>query len=278
MAKNMERHRAPSPPSLDDLPLVNASGQVAGWLEHYWAKLRLPAAEARHLAVTDDRGEFHRWTGRRLNPLALGCYCYLPNAGGEPDFLTDGEAERATLTAPAAAPARVQLALPGFDEFAPPSPVAARAATATDHRHLIFVEPGLLPLGIEVTVAHELIHLADRVSGNPRKHRCHGYDSISVDEAAITERDPELLRALLREETVRREDALRQARPYRYLYVCPSCGKEYPRVKRYTKPVSCGRCDKRYNAAFVLQLKSLLGSGYRPPREDNGEPRYDFDG
>lgn len=279
MAKKTELYRAPNPPSLDELPLVSASGQVATWLEHYWNKLRLPAAEARRLAVTDDRGEFHRWTGRRLNPLALGCYCYLPSAGrGEPDFLTDGEAERATLTAPAAAPGRLQLALPGFDESAPLSLVSDHAQPATDYRHLIFVEPGLLPLGIEVTVAHELIHLADRVSGNPRKHRCHGYDSISVDEAAITERDPELLRALLREETVRREDALRQARPYRYLYACPSCGKEYPRVKRYSKPVSCGRCDKRYNAAFVLQLKSLLGSGYRPPREDDGEPRYDFDG
>jgi len=60
--------------------------------------------------------------------------------------------------------------------------------------------------------------------------------------------------------------------------VCPSCGKEYPRVKRYTKPVSCGRCDARYNPAFALHLKTLLGTGYRPPRDDEGEPRHSFDG
>ena len=266
------RYRSPNPPALEQLPLVNASTDVAQWLEHYWQKLHLPAVEARRLAVTDDRQEFHHWTGRRLNPLALGCYCYLPNASeGDGILISDAEAERATLTAPAA-PRRVQLALPGFAESIQADdtaqPLTPPVTPATDYRHLIFVEPGLLPLGIEVTVAHELIHLADRVANNPRKHRCHGYDSISVDEASVTGRDPELLRAQLREETTRREEALRRARPYRYLYVCPSCGKEYPRVLKYKHPVSCGRCDKRYNAAFILKLGALLPLGYQPRAED----------
>jgi hypothetical protein len=271
MTKKTKRYGSPKPPSLDLLPLVNADGGVARWLEHYWRELRLPAAEARRLAVTDDRHEFYRWTGRRLNALALGCYCYLPDAAqGDGILLSDAEAERATLTAPAAVPARLQPALPGFADDLPEvdanqPTVSAHTAPASDYRHLIFVEPDLLPLGIEVTVAHELIHLADRVSGNPRKHRCHGYDSISVDEAAVTGRDPELLRALLREETARREEALRRVRPYRYLYACPSCGKEYPRVIKYKNPVSCGRCDRTYNAAFILQLKALLPAGYQPP-------------
>ena len=270
MARRITRYRPPQAPELNELPLVNAGTEVARWLDHYWRKLKVPASEARRLAITDDRAEFARWTGRRLNPLALGCYCYLPSA--HPD-LEDGASASASaahasanLTAPATAPERVQLALPGFGDAVWPDPTGLAAdgdsSAPTDYRHLIFVEPDLLPLGIEVTVAHELIHLSDRVQGNPRKHHCHGYDSISVDEAAITGRDPELLRELLREETARREAALRQLRPYRYLYACPHCGKEYPRVRRYARPVSCGRCDRQYNPAFLLQLKDVPDGDY----------------
>ena len=291
MTKRIHRHRAPEPPALDQLPAVNANHEVAQWLEHYWRALHVPASEAQRLAVTDDRQEFHRWTGRRLNPLALGCYCYLPDAtisaGAPYDALDDHAPMAANRAASPTAPvarSQGQLALPGFDATdlldtrrLPISDEDTLAALAGlpiddadqpdhphggarphgDYRHLIFIEPDLLPLGIEVTVAHELIHLSDRVQGNPRKHRCHGYDSISVDEAAITGRDPELLRAQLREETTRREEALRRARPYRYIYVCPSCHREYPRVKRYARPVSCGRCDQRYNPAFLLEPRPL---------------------
>lgn len=264
MAKKSDRYRPPNAPSLVELPLIHASAEAAQWLDHYWHKLKLPASEARRLAMTEDRQEFARWTGRRLNPLALGCYCYLPNAHPETVTLAASEAA-ATLTAPTRIRDRVQLALPGFAESELPLPTTEDAPAidgeSADYRHLIFIEPDLLPLGIEVTVAHELIHLSDRVHGTPRKHRCHGYDSISVDEAAITGRDPELLRGLLREETARREAALRQLRPYRYVYACPNCGKEYPRVRRYARSVSCGRCDHQYNPAFLLQLKDMLPSG-----------------
>lgn len=271
MSKKRERYRPPNPPSLDEMPLINASEDVARWLDHYWRTLRLPAAEARRLGVTDDRQEFARWTGRRLNPLALGCYCFLPDANsGSGDTLNAAETTSATLTAPAGTVNRLQLTLPGFADFATESLLPLEtsdegACATTDYRHLIFVEPDLLPLGIEVTVAHELIHLSDRAQGNPRKHRCHGFDSISVDEAAITGRDPELLRALLREETARRESVLRELRPYRYVYACPSCGKEYLRVKRYARPVSCGRCDRHYNPAFLLVLKQTLTPSERVP-------------
>src|SRR6185437_2219334 len=66
------------PPSTRALPLINAKEDVRQWLDHYWAKLGLPPHEQQRLAMTQDRAEFARWTGRRLNPLALGCYCYLP--------------------------------------------------------------------------------------------------------------------------------------------------------------------------------------------------------
>ncbi|MEO7001616.1 MAG: hypothetical protein ABI068_07420 [Ktedonobacterales bacterium] len=262
MSRKIIRFRPSQPPSVDQLPLVNADPEVAHWLDHYWRKLKLPPDQAHYLAVTDDRQEFARWTGRRLNPMALGCYCYLPiqqdaNESDAPHF-----ANAATLTAPTGARRR-QLALPGFEAEEcdmvayPPDDADDAPLAPSDFRHLIFVEPELLPEGIEVTVAHELIHLADRVQGRPRKHHCHGHDAISVDEAAITERDPDWLRELLAEETRRREGALRKARPYKYIYDCPNCRKEYPRVKRYARSVSCGHCDSHFNPAFVLRMRLI---------------------
>ncbi len=270
MSRKISRFLPPQPPSVDQLPLINAGVYAAQWLDHYWRKLGLPVEQANYLAVTDDRREFARWTGRRLNTMALGCYCFLPlvheddEQSGQPDFSL-----AANLTGPANAPTRAQPTLPGFsDETESDDPDDSLAEVYAnversqqtpqgDYRHLIFVEPGLLPEGIEVTIAHELIHLADRVSGHPRKHHCHGHDSISMDEAAITGRDPEWLRELLAEETRRREEAVRVARPYKYVYLCPNCGKEYPRVRRYSRAVSCGHCDQRFNLAFLLQLRPL---------------------
>jgi NADH pyrophosphatase NudC (nudix superfamily) len=124
------------------------------------------------------------------------------------------------------------------------------------HRHLIFIEPDMQPKSIEVTTAHELIHLADRVNGTPRRHRHHGYDSIASDEAAITGYGLEELRALLHEESSRREEARRAVRPIRYLYQCPNCGKKYPRTRKYSQAVSCSSCDKSYNPRFKLLLAS----------------------
>ncbi len=243
------------PPAWHTLPFVNANDDVCQWLEHYWAKLGLPAHERTRVALTQDRREFARWTGRRLNPLALGCYCYLPPTHSEAPSTTLAYAASEALTMPA--------------EMAPgtlgPSGVVDRSlitkSRATSrHRHLIFVESDLLPLGVEVTVAHELIHLADRVAGHPRRHHCHGYDAIAADEAAVTGYDPDLLRQLLRDETTRREGVLRSSRPIRYIYVCPRCGKEYPRVRRYSRPVSCGTCDRSYNPDYLLILQSSPSS------------------
>jgi hypothetical protein len=261
MSRKVTRFLPPQPPTSDQLPLVNASPNVARWLEHYWRKLNLPVVQTYFLALTDSRSEFARWTGRRLNSMALGCYCYLPldvDENGRGETITS-----ATLTAPVSQPTRLQLMLPGFAEVGLTlvenvSAASPSVQAAQDYRHLIFIEPDLLAEGVEITVAHELIHLADRVAGAPRKHHCHGHDSISIDEAALTARDPEWLRELLAEETQRREAALRKARPYRYIYVCPNCGKEYPRVRKYSRAVSCGRCDQRFNAAFLLQLQESL--------------------
>ncbi len=138
-----------------------------------------------------------------------------------------------------------------------PAPRRSSTSEAIAHRHIIFIEPDMQPRAIEVTVAHELIHLADRVNGTPRRHRHHGYDSIAADEAAVTGYSLEDLRALLHEESEKRERARRARRPIRYLYQCQHCGKNYPRTRRYSQAVSCSSCDKHYNPRFRLLLLPL---------------------
>jgi hypothetical protein len=258
MAKNISGK--PQPPSLDDLPLIHASSQVEYWLGHYWEKLKIPAGQQRFLALTMDRQEFAEWTGRRLQSMALGCYCYLPlgdiartvtDHSASPDIVEVATEEHTASPAPS-----LQQTLPGFDTFTVhlARDTSAHAPTG-DFRHLIFIEPGMLEHGIEVTVAHELIHLSDRVQGRPRKHQCHGHDSISFDEAMITGRDAETLRRELAEETRRREESLRRVRPHKYFYYCPQCQRNYPRVRRYARPVSCGHCYRQYNPDFLLRLR-----------------------
>jgi predicted SprT family Zn-dependent metalloprotease len=235
------RTRAPAPPTGQAGPIIHGSPILQKWLTHYWQKLQLPARELERLAITQDRQEFARWTGKRLNILALGCYCYIPSPA-------TGRARRRNPL----------QSLPGFGDAASASrsaPVAPLAPVA-NHRHLIFIEPDMQPQSIEVTMAHELIHLADRVKGTPRRHRHHGFDSIAADEAAVTGYPLEELRRLLHEETARREHLRRARRPIRYLYQCPNCGKEYPRARRYSQAVSCSSCDSRYNPSFRLQLRS----------------------
>ncbi len=228
---------APKPPPRQIEPVIYATHTVKAWFEHYWQKLDLPAAELSRVALTQDRGEYMRWTGKRLHIMVLGCYCYLP--APSPPRIAGRPRSRKPLLA---------QTLPIFDD--------PWQLYVPSHRHLIFIEPELQPQSLEVTVAHELIHLADRVEGTPRRHRHHGYDAIAADEAAITGYDVEELRLLLHQESVRREDLRRKHRPIRYYYECPNCGKQYPRTRRYSRPVSCSRCDKTYNPLYRLVLRA----------------------
>jgi len=191
------------------------------WLTHYWQKLQLPLRELSLLAITQDRNEYRLWTGKRLNVMALGCYCYVPAIPQATRHLRADSGEERRM-----------------------------------HRHLIFIESTLQSQSTEVTIAHELIHLADRVNGTPRRHKHHGYDSIATDEAAVTGYALEELRALLHQESQRLDQVRRARRPIRYLYTCPQCKKHYPRVRRYTHSVSCSSCDKSYNPQFKLLLQS----------------------
>ena len=209
---------APTPPPRQEYPIIHGDTVILQhWVDHYWQKLQIPLSERALLAITQDRQEFMLWTGKRLNTMALGCYCYVSLA----------------------------------------NTCSRRIVSLIDsRRHLIFIEPHMVPQAIEVTVAHELIHLADRVKGTPRRHRHHGYDSIAVDEAAVTGYTLEDLRALLHEESAKREIKRRERRPIRYLYECPHCKKKYPRTRKYSHAVSCSSCDKSYNSLFKLVLSS----------------------
>ncbi|HYX50367.1 MAG TPA: hypothetical protein VE843_11530, partial [Ktedonobacteraceae bacterium] len=169
------------------------------------------------------------------NIMILGCYCYLPAQA----------ISRTRSLKHTSAQVRLRS-----------NTTSALHSDTADHRHLIFIEPDMQPKSIEVTVAHELIHLADRVHGNPRRHRHHGYDSIAADEAAVTGYPVDELRQLLHEESARRERLRRERRPIRYFYECPHCGKEYPRARRYSQSVSCSSCDKSYNPMFRLKLRN----------------------
>ena len=211
----------PMPPLVQADPIIHGNEEVIRhWLTHYWHKLHLPTHELPLLAITQDRNEYKQWTGKRLNGMALGCYCYMPALSPSTRRIRTSEERRVT------------------------------------HRHLIFIEPAMQSQSIEVTVAHELIHLSDRVHGTPRRHHHHGYDSIAADEALITGYAVEDLRVLLHEESMKLEQVRRERRPIRYLYECPHCRKQYPRVRRYTHAVSCSSCDKSYNPQFKLLLHS----------------------
>jgi predicted SprT family Zn-dependent metalloprotease len=227
----------PAPPPRQVGPIVHASDTIGDWLTFYWQKLNLPAQELGKLAITQDRQEYMRWTGKRLNSMVLGCYCYLP----APHHAQSGVQTRTRKLFHS-------QVLPVFEE--------TLQLHVPSHRHLIFIEPDMQLQSIEVTVAHELIHLADRVNGTPRRHRHHGYDSIAADEAAITGYELEELRRLLHEESSRREAIRRKRRPIRYLYVCPNCGNQYPRTRRYSRAVSCSKCDKTYNPRYQLLLRA----------------------
>src|SRR5690242_13485446 len=72
------RASLPAPPPGKGEPIINGSPLIQHWLTHYWQKLQLPTQELSRLAITQDRREYMRWTGKRLNIMVLGCYCYLP--------------------------------------------------------------------------------------------------------------------------------------------------------------------------------------------------------
>ncbi|MEW6412148.1 MAG: SprT-like domain-containing protein [Candidatus Zixiibacteriota bacterium] len=90
----------------------------------------------------------------------------------------------------------------------------------------------LFPEEINDTLKHEMLHI-----------RHHHHDSVFKKEAA---RIGASVRA--------RTHPLLQ-KPPRYIYLCPGCGKEYPRQRRL-RMSSCGDCSRggRFDSRFKLTL------------------------
>ncbi|HEX3642467.1 MAG TPA: hypothetical protein VHV10_14340, partial [Ktedonobacteraceae bacterium] len=104
-----KRSTTPMPPPKQEQPIIHGDrSTLQHWLMHYWEKLQLPTAELRLLAITQDRQEFKQWTGKRLNSMALGCYCYIKplSVSRQPKVLSGEQAA---------------------------------------HRHVIFIEPDMQP-------------------------------------------------------------------------------------------------------------------------------------
>lgn len=99
------------------------------------------------------------------------------------------------------------------------------------------------PKALEIVVAEELIHMRDRLDGDRRRHAKHGYDRIAHRVAALTGASLDEVRSCLLPP---------KRRPLRYLYACPVCGMTVRRRQRGTW--SCGRCSKKYDPRYRLQL------------------------
>lgn len=91
----------------------------------------------------------------------------------------------------------------------------------------------LFPEEIEDTLKHEMIHI------------------IHLRHNAAFKREARRLGTSVQ---ARSHPSL--GRPPKHVYVCPGCGREYPRQKRI-RMASCGKCSRggRYDPRFKLQLK-----------------------
>lgn len=91
----------------------------------------------------------------------------------------------------------------------------------------------IFPDEIEDTLLHEMIHII-----HPNHSRAFKTIAGRLGVSLKAKEHPDLRAA------------------YRYLYICPNCGKEYPRRKRF-RMASCGICSKghRFDPRYKLILK-----------------------
>jgi predicted SprT family Zn-dependent metalloprotease len=89
------------------------------------------------------------------------------------------------------------------------------------------------------TLEHEMIHLYLKIAGKPTGHNRHF------------------------KEIMERIGCTLHSKPnkgsYRYIFVCPRCGKEYKARKWIGERYSCGVCSQDiFDRQYVLQFKSRL--------------------
>jgi len=117
--------------------------------------------------------------------------------------------------------------------------------------HAIFINLARIdrsrPRSLEIVVAEELIHMQDHLRGDRRRHAKHGHDRIAYRVSEVTGATLEEIRSCL---------IPRAARPYRYVYACPTCNARVARKVRGTW--SCGRCAPRFLRRHQLRLVEVL--------------------
>ena len=97
---------------------------------------------------------------------------------------------------------------------------------------------------IEGAVAHESIHYWLWVLGRPYGHTPKFFEKMKLMGA-------------------NRYSSAATARPMRYVYVCPACGREFPVARRLVRSLACTECCQKnaggqYDLKFKLKLFKKL--------------------
>jgi SprT-like protein len=91
------------------------------------------------------------------------------------------------------------------------------------------------------TVKHEMIHLYMKEAGKPAGHN-RSFKEVMARIGCTLHSRP-------------------NKRPYKYVFECPRCGKEYKTRKWIGARYSCGPCSVgRFNREYILKLKERLDS------------------
>jgi SprT protein len=128
------------------------------------------------------------------------------------------------------------------------------AAGRADYRQkLISLNPRLseYPTEIDRTLRHELAHILAQFRAGRRRISPHGaeWQQACVDLEIIDEKRCHNLPFLARTQAVR------------FIYRCPNCRQEFPRVRRVRRAVACLACCRKHNGGafdqrFRLKLRS----------------------
>ena len=114
------------------------------------------------------------------------------------------------------------------------------AGRADYRRKLVSLNPRLREHGaaeIDRTLRHELAHLLAQFRAGRRRVAPHGAEwrkacrDLGIDDESRTHALPFPV----------------QRRSRRYLYECPRCRKEFPRVRPITRAVACLECCRKFN-------------------------------